>query len=173
MIKENDAFFEYCRRQKIVPEDEFKEFEDILRVDLPASFRIQRSLPERDEFVRYLDKTFFQSLRDLNDENVHCPEPIPFIPFAYQTTNTRATIRSSPILSKLHQFLISEVSTGSLSRQEAVSMVPPLLLDIQPGHFVFDACASPGSKTMQIAELMHEKTANPGRYAYLTTMTIL
>lgn len=40
-------------------------------------------------------------------------------------------------------------------------MVPPLLLDIQPHHYVLDACASPGSKTAQIMELMHENTRNP------------
>lgn len=42
-------------------------------------------------------------------------------------------------------------------------MVPPLLLDIQPHHIVLDACAAPGSKTMQIIELMHaNNTLNPG-----------
>lgn len=33
-------------------------------------------------------------------------------------------------------------------------MLPPLLLDIQSHHAVFDMCAAPGSKTAQIFELM-------------------
>lgn len=41
-------------------------------------------------------------------------------------------------------------------------MVPPLLLDIRPEHIVLDACAAPGSKTMQIIELMHQQSPNPG-----------
>lgn len=39
LVRENETFFDYCKRQKFVPEDEFKAFEDIMRVDLPASFR--------------------------------------------------------------------------------------------------------------------------------------
>jgi 16S rRNA C967 or C1407 C5-methylase (RsmB/RsmF family) len=44
---------------------------------------------------------------------------------------------------------------GNISRQETVSMVPPLLLDIESHHKVFDMCAAPGSKTMQIVEMLH------------------
>lgn len=40
-------------------------------------------------------------------------------------------------------------------RQEAVSMIPPLLLNVQPEHFVLDMCASPGSKTAQMLEALH------------------
>ena len=49
------------------------------------------------------------------------------------------------ILSALHD-------TGRLTRQEAVSMIPAVALDAQPGELVLDMCASPGSKTTQIAE---------------------
>lgn len=40
-------------------------------------------------------------------------------------------------------------------------MVPPLLLDVQPDHLVLDACASPGSKTTQIIEIMHKDNVDP------------
>jgi len=33
-------------------------------------------------------------------------------------------------------------------------MIPPLLLDVQPGHKILDTCAAPGSKTAQLLELM-------------------
>lgn len=49
------------------------------------------------------------------------------------------------ILNALHE-------TGRLTRQEAVSMVPAIALDAQPGEIILDLCASPGSKTTQIAE---------------------
>ncbi len=49
------------------------------------------------------------------------------------------------ILSALHE-------TGRLTRQEAVSMIPAIALDANPGELVLDMCASPGSKTTQIAE---------------------
>lgn len=46
-------------------------------------------------------------------------------------------------------------SKGNISRQEAVSMIPPLLMDIQPHQWVLDMCAAPGSKTAQIIEAVH------------------
>ncbi len=38
--------------------------------------------------------------------------------------------------------------------QDAASLVPVLALDPKPGELILDACASPGSKTTLIAELM-------------------
>ena len=48
-------------------------------------------------------------------------------------------------LSALHE-------TGRLTKQEAVSMLPVLALQPQSGEYILDVCASPGSKTSQIAE---------------------
>ena len=39
-----------------------------------------------------------------------------------------------------------------------VSMLPPLVLDVQPHHKVLDMCAAPGSKTAQLIEALHEVT---------------
>lgn len=41
--------------------------------------------------------------------------------------------------------------------QEAASMIPPIVLDPRPGDLVLDMCASPGSKTTQIAQYMENK----------------
>ncbi|MFL2973890.1 MAG: hypothetical protein CND89_01490 [Marine Group II euryarchaeote MED-G38] len=49
------------------------------------------------------------------------------------------------VLSSLHR-------TGRITRQESVSMIPTIALDVQPGEIVLDMCASPGSKTTQISE---------------------
>lgn len=43
---------------------------------------------------------------------------------------------------------------GHLYLQEAASMLPPALLDVQPGDSVFDMSAAPGSKTTQMAATM-------------------
>lgn len=50
---------------------------------------------------------------------------------------------------------------GRVYLQNLASMLPPLLLDPQPGEEVLDLCAAPGSKTTQIAALM----GNRGRLA--------
>ncbi|CAK9082414.1 unnamed protein product [Durusdinium trenchii] len=47
--------------------------------------------------------------------------------------------------------------SGAIQRQEAASMVPVMLLKVQPHHFVADLCAAPASKTLQLLDVM-----NPG-----------
>lgn len=73
---------------------------------------------------------------------------------------TRKDIRRSEPLFKLHNFLIVETSAGSISRQEAVSMIPPLVLDVKPTDKVLDMCAAPGSKTAQLIEALHAESDN-------------
>jgi len=46
---------------------------------------------------------------------------------------------------------------GYIHIQEELSMVPPLVLDPQPGELVLDMCASPGSKTTQISQAMKNR----------------
>ncbi|MBI2137652.1 RsmB/NOP family class I SAM-dependent RNA methyltransferase [Candidatus Woesearchaeota archaeon] len=43
---------------------------------------------------------------------------------------------------------------GYIYIQEAASMIPPEVLKPQPGEIVLDMCASPGSKTTQMAAMM-------------------
>ena len=49
---------------------------------------------------------------------------------------------------------------GNISRQEAVSMIPPLLMKIESHHKILDMCAAPGSKTAQIIEYLHAGSAS-------------
>jgi len=46
------------------------------------------------------------------------------------------------------------VGRGRDASQEAVSMLPPLLLQVQPQHTVLDVCAAPGSKTLQCLDAL-------------------
>ena len=50
-----------------------------------------------------------------------------------------------------------EHSLGYYYVQEAASMIPPLLLNSQKEDLILDMCASPGSKTTQIASLMENQ----------------
>jgi tRNA (cytosine49-C5)-methyltransferase len=43
---------------------------------------------------------------------------------------------------------------GYIYVQDAASMIPPVVLNPQPGETVLDLCAAPGSKTSQIAAMM-------------------
>ncbi len=50
-----------------------------------------------------------------------------------------------------------EHNLGYFYVQEAVSMIPPIVLDPKPGERVLDMCAAPGSKASQIAQYMQNK----------------
>ncbi|CAJ1431436.1 unnamed protein product [Effrenium voratum] len=43
---------------------------------------------------------------------------------------------------------------GKIIRQESASMLPALALGIQPEHKIVELCAAPGSKTLQILDIM-------------------
>ena len=49
---------------------------------------------------------------------------------------------------------LSEHCFGKIYVQEAASMIPPIVLDPQPGEWILDMCSAPGSKTTQIAAMM-------------------
>lgn len=92
-------------------------------------------------------------------EQVKPPKCLPWYPdeLAWQIDLSRKVVRSQEVLSRLHDFLVSETETGYISRQEAVSMIPPLVLDIQSNSRVLDLCAAPGSKTAQLIEYLHKE----------------
>ena len=52
----------------------------------------------------------------------------------------------------LREWLIRGTDEGKLVRQEVASMLPPVLVDVEPEHTVLDMCAAPGSKTTQLVE---------------------
>jgi len=86
----------------------------------------------------------------------------------YELPLAREVLRKDRILASIHKFVQKSNDSGLLTRQEIVSMIPPLLLDVKPHHKIYDACAAPGSKTAQLLEFglkeLHGKnvTLNPG-----------
>lgn len=55
---------------------------------------------------------------------------------AWHMSFSRGDLRKMPVLAQLHEFMKRENDAGSITRQEAVSMVPPLFMDVQPHHTV-------------------------------------
>lgn len=92
-----------------------------------------------------------------NGELVNPPNAIPWFPdqLAWQMTTPKSVVRKFPPFASFQKFLVSETSVGNISRQEVVSMIPPLLMDIKPGMTVLDLCAAPGSKAAQLIEMVH------------------
>ena len=77
----------------------------------------------------------------------------------------RQKIKKVPELKSFHTYLQKVTNSGFITRQELVSMLPPLFLDIQKDDLVLDMCAAPGSKTSQIVEFLSEMGENKGNLA--------
>ncbi|XP_025410289.1 tRNA (cytosine(34)-C(5))-methyltransferase [Sipha flava] len=160
-IRENEKFLQYYKMQNICPKGEWDHFISVLKSDLPTSFRITASSNiEAKSLLKLVEGVFFTDLLkgELSDEQKNSkPFCLPWYPqrLGWQLKITRKDIRGSEAYYRLHNFLISETGNGNISRQETVSMIPPLLLDINPSDKILDMCAAPGSKTAQLIESLY------------------
>ncbi|XP_068252110.1 RNA cytosine C(5)-methyltransferase NSUN2 isoform X1 [Nyctibius grandis] len=159
IVKENELFERYYRELGIVPAGEWGAFMAALREPLPATLRITGYRSHAKEILHCLKEKYFKELQDLevDGQKVEMPQSLSWYPeeLAWHTNLSRKILRKSPQLEKFHQFLVSETECGNISRQEAVSMIPPLLLNVNPHHKILDMCAAPGSKTAQLIEMLH------------------
>nr|XP_046272886.1 RNA cytosine C(5)-methyltransferase NSUN2 [Scatophagus argus] len=159
IVKENKLFEHYYKEQGLVPDGEFEQFMDAMREPLPATIRITGYKSHAKEILHCLKEKYFKDIQELeiDGQKIEAPQPLSWYPDeqAWHTNMSRKIIRKSPLLEKFHQFLVSETESGNISRQEAVSMIPPLLLKIESHHKILDMCAAPGSKTAQLIEMLH------------------
>uniref|UniRef100_A0A3Q3IK01 tRNA (cytosine(34)-C(5))-methyltransferase n=1 Tax=Monopterus albus TaxID=43700 RepID=A0A3Q3IK01_MONAL len=159
IVKENKLFEHYYKEQGLVPEGEFEQFMEAMREPLPATIRITGYKSHAKEILHCLKEKYFKDIQELeiDGQKIEAPQALSWYPDeqAWHTNISRKIIRKSPLLEKFHQFLVSETESGNISRQEAVSMIPPLLLKIEPSHKILDMCAAPGSKTAQLIEMLH------------------
>ena len=130
-----------------------------LRRELPNSFRFAGSKANALSVQKRLKSHYIPQLTNIiwDGETAPPPEPLPWYPddLAWQMTASKKVVRKSPPFAAFQKFLVSETSVGNMSRQEAVSMIPPLLMDVHPGMTVLDMCAAPGSKAAQLLEMVH------------------
>lgn len=165
--------FEACTSEAEKEEERMKWLTS-LRTMLPASFRIGTDVDAtlRERLELELDSHFCKeeleiTLEDNLDEKqsgdgtktpvtkrIAPIRSITYIPHAYQLSVDRKTIRRTPALKEFHTWLTTQTSCGNITRQETVSMIPPIVLGVQPHDKVLDMCAAPGSKTSQLLEIV-------------------
>ncbi|ELP94057.1 hypothetical protein EIN_183240 [Entamoeba invadens IP1] len=137
----------YYTLQNIVPPEELSLFIETIKKPLPTSFRLTRS----SETFPKVKESIEEIIQSIPDELK--PETFTWNPYTYQLNVERKQVRKCAQYEKLHKFMVLMNEAGEISRQEIVSMIPALLLDVHEGMSVLDICAAPGSKTSQLVEM--------------------
>jgi len=132
--------------KKPVFKDSFKEYFESL---IPG---------ELDKFIESCKKPLLESIRvnhlkispEKLKENLSTQgwefAPVPFYGNALIVKKRNASLGNT-----------LEHCMGHYYVQEQSSMIPPLVLNPKPGEVVLDCCASPGSKTTQMSEMMNNE----------------
>ena len=129
-------FDEYYREQRIVrSDDDWAAFKRALDAPLPSCFRINLNCPYPDKLrARLVHGRVATEGVQFDGRPVHPPEPLQWYPreFGWQLGMSRVALRKlakqRPYFKWLHEMVKAETDVGSISRQEAVSMLPPLML---------------------------------------------
>ena len=159
----NKRLESFYRAQNFVNGDQdWDSFLHHLKQPLPACFRI------------YQDYAFARELQDqllgfvgqklvIDGQEIEAVEQLAWYPggFGYKMGTDRKSIRKLDGLNDLHKWMVRHTENGNITRQEAVSMVPPLALDVHPTHKCLDVCAAPGSKTSQLLEIVNRSLDRP------------
>ena len=178
----NKPFEEYYASQHITKdEQELKTMIDSFRTPLPITFRVNRSIPtQSQEKLKQKIRNFAQDINKIRIDDSSVAEilnkeapaeeseplyaslkPVPFVSddsiWQMGDKITKNLLRKHSGFTPFRNFLMRETEKGNISRQELVSMLPPLMFtNWKPTDKVLDMCAAPGSKTAQLVELLYQ-----------------
>jgi len=155
----NERFDAFYQAMHFVEDgEEWESFLKALRAPLPACFRINSDYAFGEHLANELNGYAGESISLEDGTKVPPVEQMKWYPggYAYKLGADRRSIRKMEGLEALHKWMVRNTDNGHITRQEAVSMVPPLALDVQPHHKCLDMCAAPGSKTSQLLELVNK-----------------
>ena len=157
--RHNDRYERYYNELGLVPNDDREDFWEAMRRDLPNSFRFTGSKAHALAVQQRLRDYYIPKITSITYEGkyVDAPLPVPWYPdqLAWYMTTPKNVIRRFAPFASFQKFLVAETDVGNITRQEVVSMIPPLLMDLKPYMTVLDLCAAPGSKSGQLIEMLH------------------
>lgn len=162
-----NKLFEDYYKGNIVTEEEWDTMIACMREHLPIAFRVSNITGPQKQILNMLNGDCFGLPQEPTEikspdgtiSTTLCrPQPLQFYRpkgNAFHLDMGRRELKRFPQIEKFREFLILHNAVGNITRQEAVSMIPPLLLDVKSHHVVLDMCAAPGSKTSQLLEGLH------------------
>ncbi|KAF1956970.1 S-adenosyl-L-methionine-dependent methyltransferase [Byssothecium circinans] len=157
--RENETFKSYYELGGFLEPEEFKEMWERLAKDLPNSFRFTGTKAEALAVRKILIERYIPAITAMKFEGQPVEPPRPVKAFAddlvWDMKTDKKIVRRHAPFADFQKFLVTEAASGNISRQEVVSMIPPHFLAVKPGMVVLDMCAAPGSKTAQLAEMIH------------------
>ena len=167
-FKNDKLEFFYKNQNLFSDDDDFKNFMKHLTIPLPITFRINQTNVKKSillndhisNWIKKLEKIKVGESQKLVD--IRCLNWFPN-KMAYQIDIAKADFRKTKEFNEFRLYINAQTEQGFISRQETVSMIPPLFMDIEPHHKVLDMCAAPGSKTAQLVEQLFMKDSNPSK----------
>ncbi|VDP97404.1 unnamed protein product [Trichobilharzia regenti] len=151
--KQNELFEKYYKNQGVVPDDEWENFVDYLKRDLPITFRVTGFRSQNKELLRLIKQKYRKDISEM--QQYMCDE----------NGNTNGTFDPLPWYPNEMAW---QLSASNISRQEAVSMLPPLLLDVRSHHTVLDLCAAPVKRLQSPCVVITQQDATCFPRLYLT-----
>lgn len=157
------AFYNKTLESTFAGVGEVRRFNESLRTSLPTSFRINKATSNFSGVIkRILDEqcktrseleVFLEQYPNISPKMFDLRQ-VHWFPrkSVWVMDATRNLLKKCVPLKSLHRQIQRGSEGGLLTRQELVSMLPPLFLDLQPHDKVLDMCAAPGSKTSQLLE---------------------
>ena len=161
----NEKFEYYYTNQFIQffpTREKFEELLSKLREKLPCVFRLSKAHPFHEGYQKMLlDDSYIKSLlgEQANLIKIELKNLTSFkewINLVYNININRMELKKNDLLKNFHKFIQFGVDGGVISRQEAVSMIPPMLMQTSATDKILDMCAAPGSKTAQFLETVYE-----------------
>ena len=147
-------------------EEEFQSMLDYYRKPLPQVFRLSQSAQNHQRLETELNK-FFQDIKSKQTESKPGEKSFDLSEYScfpsqygrvFKIEVDKTLVRKLPELENFNSWLRFNTDIGNCHRQEFVSMIPPIFMDVQSNASVLDTCAAPGSKTAQIMEMISTET---------------
>ena len=154
--KDFASFETFYKVQNIVPANEWDDFVRTLWKPLPVTFRLTKQVSNKehmDSLKTYVDtnfvnvapeKSILRKLDWLDEEQSN----------NYQLSSALKEISDNSNKQSLLKFIKTASEAGYVSVQEATTLLPTHLLNVDSHHNVLNVCAERATHTEQLVELM-------------------